>query len=172
MRQGEQAPCLGGGRKGTGQSDRGADGGSIGAMMYATHQAALAAHPDWRWPHFSARELSCRCAGRFCAGEYWHDPGFLDALEALRAAAGRALVITSGHRCALWNAAVGGAPASMHKTLAADIALAGHDRHALLAAAERCGFTGLGLARSFLHVDRRARPARWYYRGSRPSWTI
>ena len=32
------------------------------------------------------------------------------------------------------------------------------------------GFTGLGLARSFLHVDRRARPARWTYPGSKTLW--
>lgn len=43
----------------------------------------------WRWPHFSPRELACRCGGHFCAGDYWHDEGFLDALEALRTAPGR-----------------------------------------------------------------------------------
>ncbi len=132
-------------------------------------EAALSAH--WRWPHFSVRELACRCAGRFCAGEYWHDPGFLDALEALRADAGHALVVNSGHRCTLWNAAVGGAPLSRHKTLAVDIALSGHDRHALRAAAIGRGFTGLGLARTFLHLDRRGRPATWTYSGSLSAWT-
>lgn len=124
----------------------------------------------WRWPHFSPRELACRCAGRFCRGEYWHDPDFLDALEALRAAAGRALVVNSGHRCELWNAHVGGAAHSLHKTIAADIALAGHDRFRLLRQAERLGFTGRGLGRTFLHLDRRAVPARWYYPGSKASW--
>lgn len=125
---------------------------------------------DWRWPHFSIGELACRCGGRFCDGEYWHDPVFLDGLEAVRAAIGRPLVITSGHRCAGWNGAVGGAPLSMHKQIAADIALAGHDRFALLGAAEAAGFTGLGLAKSFLHLDRRARPARWFYPGSKALW--
>lgn len=124
----------------------------------------------WRWPHFTARELACRCGGRFCQGEYWHDPGFLDVLEALRAAAGRPLVINSGHRCELWNAHVGGVAKSMHRTIAVDIALAGQDRQALLAAAERLGFTGFGLARNFLHLDRRAVPARWYYSGSETAW--
>ncbi|MEL6210487.1 MAG: D-Ala-D-Ala carboxypeptidase family metallohydrolase, partial [Pseudomonadota bacterium] len=77
----------------------------------------------------------------------------------------------SGHRCDLWNAAVGGAPRSQHKKIAADIALAGHDRHKLKAAAERAGFSGLGLARTFLHVDRRCGPAQWFYKGSEAVWT-
>ena len=124
----------------------------------------------WRWPHFTLAELACRCGGRFCGGAYWHDPVFLDGLEQMRALAGRPLVIASGHRCAGWNAAVGGAPLSRHKQIAADIRLAGHNRFALLAAAEQAGFIGLGLARSFLHVDRRARPARWFYPGSETLW--
>lgn len=142
-------------------------------MLYRTvSQASLALGAGWRWPHFSVAELACRCGGRFCAGEYWHEPVFLDALERLRAlAGGRPLVINSGHRCLGWNAAVGGAPFSQHKQIAADVSLTGRDRFALLAAAETCGFTGVGLARSFLHIDRRARPARWYYSGSERLWS-
>ena len=126
----------------------------------------------WRWPNFTPRELACRCGGRFCAGAYWHDTDFLDALEALRAMMGRPLVVNSGHRCEGWNAAVGGAAQSMHLTIAVDLALAGHDRFALLNAAEQLGFTGVGLAKSFIHLDRRAVPARWYYKGSARSWQI
>ena len=140
-------------------------------MLYSRRGEAIRAlFGRWRWPHFSVAELACRCDGRFCSGEYWHAPDFLDALEAVRAEVGAPLVIVSGHRCRGWNAAVGGAPLSQHKTIAADIALAGHDRFALLAAAERAGFTGFGLGRSFLHVDRRARPARWFYPGSETQW--
>ncbi|WP_233355704.1 D-Ala-D-Ala carboxypeptidase family metallohydrolase [Henriciella litoralis] len=141
-------------------------------MLYScTAQAEAALSRHWRWPHFRAAELACKCGGRFCDGAYWHAPLFLDALEQMRAfAGGRALVITSGHRCAGWNAAVGGAPLSQHKQIAADISLIGHDRHGLLQAARQAGFTGLGLARSFLHVDRRARPARWYYKRSEGLW--
>ena len=126
----------------------------------------------WRWANFSPAELACRCAGRFCDGEYYHDPDFLDGLQGLRDRAGRPIRITSGRRCAQWNAAVGGAPLSQHRlTLAVDIALAGHDRHALAREAERLGFTGIGYAVSFLHLDRRARPARWFYgAASRAAW--
>ena len=140
-------------------------------MLFARVEDAKAALlGDWRWPHFSVAELACHCDGRFCGGEYWHAPGFLDGLEALRAAAGRPLRINSGHRCAQWNAAVGGAPLSQHKAIAADVSLYDHDRTVLLAAAKGLGFTGLGLARTFLHLDRRARPAIWYYRGSKHLW--
>ena len=124
----------------------------------------------WRWPHFTPAELACKCGGRFCAGEYWHDAGFLDALEALRADIAQPLVINSGHRCELWNAHVGGVANSMHRTIAVDIALAGHDRHVLLAAAKRQGFTGFGLGRHFLHLDRRPHAARWFYSGSDTAW--
>lgn len=124
----------------------------------------------WRWPHFSPRELACHCGGRFCDGEYWHDADFLDALERLRSAVGRPLVIHSGHRCERWNTEIGGAKHSRHRRIAVDIGLGGHDRFALLAAAEALDFTGIGLGRTFLHLDRRASPARWYYKGSRASW--
>jgi zinc D-Ala-D-Ala carboxypeptidase len=130
-------------------------------MLY--HRISLVPTDDWRWPHFTARELACRCHGRFCKGAYWHDPSFLDALEALRALIGTPLVITSAHRCRLWNAAVGGAPRSQHKRIAVDVALGGHTAAALADAAVTCGFTGIGLARNFIHLDRRAHPARWTY---------
>ena len=126
--------------------------------------------PSWRWPHFTMTELACRCAGRYCDADYWHDPAFLDGLEALRTAMGAPLVVNSGHRCAQWNAAVGGAPASMHLRVAADIRLAGHDRQLMLRAAMQAGFTGLGLAKTFIHLDQRTRPARWFYPGSRARW--
>lgn len=140
-------------------------------MLFASAQAAqVELGPVWRWPSFAIHELSCRCGGRYCDGAYWHDAAFLDGLQAMRDALGRPLRITSGHRCAQWNAAVGGAALSQHKRIAADISLFGHDRFEVFVAAKEAGFTGLGLARSFLHVDRRPRAVHWYYRGSRDLW--
>lgn len=140
-------------------------------MLYPTVlQARRQLRSGWRWPHFSVAELACRCGGRFCGGRYWHDPVFLDGLEASRSHIGGPLVLNSGHRCPGWNAAVGGAPLSQHKQVAADIQIGPYDRHRLLNGAIDAGFTGFGLARSFLHIDRRARPARWYYPGSEKLW--
>lgn len=140
-------------------------------MLYSSIMAARdVLSADWRWPHFTIGELACRCGGRFCGGEYWQDPEFLGALEALRNAAGRALVINSAHRCAQWNAAVGGAPRSMHKSIAADISLIAQDRFALRDAARGLGFNGIGMARTFLHLDRRGAPAQWIYKGASELW--
>jgi zinc D-Ala-D-Ala carboxypeptidase len=122
----------------------------------------------WRWPNFSAQELSCDCK-RHCHGEYYHDPAFLDALEAMRAIVGP-LKINSARRCKGHNRAVGGARGSMHmRTLAADIAIGSHDRKALALAAKKAGFRGIGYGRTFLHVDLGVRRA-WTYPGAMPAW--
>ncbi|MEQ8299440.1 MAG: hypothetical protein RH945_02750 [Hyphomonas sp.] len=52
--------------------------------------------------------MACRCDGHFCAGEYWHDEGLLDGLEALRTDVGKPLVVNLGHRCDQRNLSVGG----------------------------------------------------------------
>lgn len=125
--------------------------------MLLTHWSRV----EWdsaRWPHFTPHELACHCCGEMCV---W--PEALDAIEALRRAMAAPLVITSGHRCALHNARVGGAPLSLHKQLAFDVALAPHDPAQLAHAAHRSGFCGFGYGQTFLHLDTRARPARWFY---------
>ena len=120
-----------------------------------------------RWPDFSARELACPCCGELCVLER-----ALDAIQRLRDALAAPLVIDSGHRCALHNARVGGAPLSQHKALAFDVRLDGHDPMALRAAARATGFTGFGYANTFLHLDVRARPAHWFYgKRSIDKWT-
>jgi len=128
-----------------------------------------AADAPWdraRWPHFSPREISCRHCGEICI---W--PEALDAIERLRMAMAAPLVVNSGHRCALHNARVGGAPLSMHKRLAFDIALNGHDPARLAEAARAAGFRGFGFGNSFLHLDTRGVPARWFYgERSRIKW--
>jgi len=111
-----------------------------------------------RWPHLSARALACPCCG---ATYVW--PEALDALERLCVRLGETLRINSGHRCALHNARVGGAPLSLHKKLAFDVALQGHDLRRLLRAARGAGFTGFGFGQTFLHLDLRGRPAHWFY---------
>lgn len=79
---------------------------------------------------------------------------------------GRPLKINSGHRCAIWNAVVGGVPNSRHRQIAVDIAIKGHDRARFIEVAEGLGFTGIGVAKTFIHLDRRETPARWTYPGA------
>jgi uncharacterized protein YcbK (DUF882 family) len=72
----------------------------------------------------------------------------------MREIVGKPMVILSAYRSPLHNARVGGAPLSQHRNgTAFDIALKGHDRHALLRAARAAGFTGFGFYSTFLHVD-------------------
>jgi hypothetical protein len=125
---------------------------------------------DWncaRWPHFAPSEIACRCCGEIFV---W--PEALDALERLRVAMNAPLHIDSGHRCALHNARVGGAPLSLHKKLAFDIALARHNPRALAEGARSAGFTGFGFGQTFLHLDIRAHGAHWFYgTRSKEKWT-
>lgn len=123
------------------------------------------------WPsdHFTLSELSCPRTG-----EYYHDPEFLWRLERLRHLNGdKPLIINSAHRSNVHNAAVGGAPLSQHKKIAVDIRLSGHDPGQLRQLAIQCGFLGIGMARTFLHLDLRRpimntafprdRLTEWYY---------
>lgn len=111
----------------------------------------------WPWPNFSRAEMACRCCGQ---GYYW--PEFMARLQMARDLIGAPLKINSAHRCGLHNARVGGAPLSQHLKLAADMSLAGHDRHALYLACRDAGFSGFGFAQTFLHVDL-GRKRFWYY---------
>ncbi len=109
-----------------------------------------------RWPNFSPAELACRHCGEL---DIW--PEFLDRLQALRHVIDKPLHITSGHRCAIHNARIGGAPLSQHLSLAVDISLYGHNRFLLAAFAKACSFTGFGYYSTFLHLDL-GPPRHWY----------
>lgn len=131
-----------------------------------------------RWPNFTAEELACKNSQRgcvFCKGEYFHDPGFLDALQRLRWAMKAPLHITSGRRCKNKNRAVGGASRSEHTlAMAVDIRLAGHDPVRLAREARIAGFRGIGFGKTFLHVDMgRIHGARvWHYQaGAIRNWS-
>jgi len=75
--------------------------------------------------------------------------------------------ITSGHRSALWNARVGGAPESYHLWLppregvAADVRCRRGRPADWYAFLEGLAVGGLGAYGGFVHVDSRLTPARW-----------
>lgn len=127
-----------------------------------------------RWPNFSAFELSCKCGGKYCNHTYWHDPEFLDKLQAMRTEIGDVFEISSGHRCHEHNQYIKGALHSKHLKIAADITLHRHDRKKMFEAARKVGFTGIGLAKSFIHVDNREGPLTLWDYGipSRKAWGI
>jgi len=71
--------------------------------------------------HFSRKEFSCRCCGRWLT-----DSKLLEGLEALRSLAGVPVIVHTGYRCARHNQQVGGVPHSEHLAgQAADISLPG-----------------------------------------------
>lgn len=115
-------------------------------------------------PHFRASEFRCRCRRPDCDAVPM-DAELLAKAEALRVLWGLPLIVTSGQRCIYWNAAVGGAPASQHpKGKAVDFLvrdLAEAER--LAAAAAQVGFGGIGIARTFVHVDVGPPGRRWRY---------
>jgi uncharacterized protein YcbK (DUF882 family) len=80
----------------------------------------------------------------------------LQHLDAIREKLGRPVTITSGLRCSEHNRAVGGRPTSAHlKGLAVDISCGSSiERYELLGALFTMpGFTRIGIARDFIHVD-------------------
>lgn len=112
--------------------------------------------------YFTDDELRCK-GSRMLKLAY----GFRDKLNQLRFAWGRPLSINSCCRSTAYNKSVGGAPKSFHLfdaangvdgTCAADISTvgwSGADRHKFAQLAMGMGWS-IGVAKTFLHVDRRA----------------
>lgn len=127
---------------------------------------------EWRWLHFSEKEMACHCCGKCEVNE-----PFMDRLEKLRKLHNKPMNVTSGYRCSKHDKEVGGK--GNHTTgCAVDISVAsGNEGFYLLKMAMECGFTGIGVklvgsSGRFIHLDsigsdspdtRKARPAAWSY---------
>lgn len=106
--------------------------------------------------HFNRREFACHHCGKVkVVGP------LVAGLERLRAIVGRPLNLVDAYRCPVHNRAVGGARNSQHPLgTAADLPVG----YATVAQAEQAGFTGIGNRGPWaVHVDVRARRARWTY---------
>lgn len=100
--------------------------------------------------HFTLREFECRCCG--CVKL---DARLLAMLEELRAAWGRPLLLTSGYRCPRHNAAVGGAPRSLHMAgRAADVRVPFAEQDDFQKCARTVDFTEIivGKKKNYVHV--------------------
>ena len=123
----------------------------------------------WPWANFTPKEVASKGNGAV-----YIEIEAMNKLQALRDIVGKPLIINSAYRDPAYNRKVGGANRSQHlEGRAFDIALRGHDPHALLAAAKAVGFRAFGKYRTFLHVDNRERPAAWAARdnGTRFVWS-
>ena len=99
-------------------------------------------------------------------GENEIDPEFVMKLDELREACGFPFVITSGYRSPKHSIEAKKAKPGTHaQGIAADIrTTSGQQRHKIIKAAMIMGFNGIGVAKSFVHVDtREASPVVWSY---------
>lgn len=115
---------------------------------------------DWRY--FKREEFVCKETSENEIQDY-----FVDALDELRHRCGFGFRITSGYRSPRHSkeASKPGGPGQHSNGIAADIAVAdGVQRFAIIKHALDLGFTGIGVAKTFVHVDRRSgQPVAWTY---------
>ena len=101
--------------------------------------------------YFKPSETACRCG----CGENITDE-CRDRLDALREAYGHPIRITSGARCESYNAKIkNSAPKSKHiEGIAVDVSCESDvDRRNLVALALQYGWSGIGVGKSFIHLD-------------------
>lgn len=115
--------------------------------------------------HFNSDEFKCKCG----CGTSDVNSALIDLLELIRHKSGdNPITILSGHRCKKHNKAVGGAVNSQHLLgNAADIQIKGmtpKQVHLLIdnISNEKLAHVGgLGLYKTFVHIDVRSGTARW-----------
>jgi len=102
--------------------------------------------------NFSRSEFMCPCGCRSAGVK----SSLVGRLQAARDEAGIPFKISSGVRCREHNRQIGGVDSSAHvKGHAADIdnADTSQERFAILHALLKAGFTRIGIAKTFIHVD-------------------
>ena len=110
---------------------------------------------------FTAEEFDCQHTG-----ENRMEQAFLDKLDALREHCGFPFVITSGYRSPDHPLeAVKEIPGTHAQGIAADIKITSSaQRYSIIKGALEHGFTGLGVAGDFIHLDTRGSvPVIWTY---------
>lgn len=111
--------------------------------------------------YFDISEFDCKHTGR---NEM--DENFLSAIDELRHRCGFPFTITSGFRDATHPAEARKEKPGTHQAgIAADIAVSnGIQRRQIVNKAVEMGFGGIGVAKTFIHVDIRATdPVMWTY---------
>lgn len=112
--------------------------------------------------YFKLEEFNCKHTGN---NEM--NPEFLDNLDRLRERCGFPFVITSGYRDVTHPVEVAKQNGGGTHTqgIASDIAVSsGYQKYMIVKNAIELGFTGIGIAGSFIHVDmRKTTPVVWSY---------
>ena len=113
------------------------------------------------YKYFDIKEFDCSETG-----ENDMKPEFIHSLDELREQCGFPFTITSGYRSERHSIeAAKQTPGTHARGIAADIAVAnGAQRRALIKHAMELGFGGIGVAKTFVHVDiRTTEPVVWAY---------
>lgn len=113
------------------------------------------------YKYFDISEFACQETG-----ENEIKPELVHSLDTLREACGFAFKITSGYRSPRHSIeAKKSKPGTHAEGIAADIAVSdGIQRRKIVEEALRLGFSGIGVAHTFVHVDiRRSEPVIWTY---------
>ena len=102
--------------------------------------------------HFTNDEFRCKCCEELPVTGM--NTKLLDSLDELRDKVGKSVFVSSGYRCSSHNDTVGGVKGSYHTLgMAADIFVVGLLPVELARICLLCGFTGLGIYDTFVHVD-------------------
>lgn len=113
------------------------------------------------YKYFDIDEFKCQETG-----ENDIKPEFVFSLDALREECGFPFTITSGYRSPKHSIeAAKSKPGRHSEGVAADIAISNAtQRHTLVANAIAMGFSGIGVAKTFVHLDiRNSDPVMWTY---------
>ena len=111
--------------------------------------------------YFTRKEFNCQETG-----ENDMEESFIHALDILREKCGFPFSITSGFRSVTHSLEINKDQPGQHtKGIAADIAVAnGNQRFLIMKHATDLGFSGVGIANGFVHVDTRTTvPVAWVY---------
>ncbi len=124
----------------------------------------------WSFKNFTPREMACKCG--MCGESSGLEMNYstMRRLQKLRDVCGFPFVVTSAYRCnAHPNEASKVAPGTHNLGHAVDIQASKEQMDIIEEKAKELGFTGIGRANTFIHVDdyvgdaRISRPAKWYY---------
>lgn len=117
--------------------------------------------------HFNTDEFSCHCE---CKTPTLVDVELIRKLDRMRELLGKPLKITSGYRCSRQQQKLRddgrhtAISVSTHERgMAADLFCANVTGYELAQIAEQAGFTSIGTAKTWIHVDTRGDLRRWTY---------
>ena len=119
---------------------------------------------NWeKYPNFKKEEFDCKHTGE---NEMQED--FIDALQRLRTAYGKPIVVTSGYRSLSHPIEAKKGKGGYHtKGIACDIGCGSQQAYEIISIALKCGFNGIGVNQKgngrFIHLDMRPYEDRLIY---------